>query len=301
MRTRTWAIVLAAAVSTAVLAAAPAFAGSPKAAAGTSFASATPIGISTDVLSCTVQMHTFAAGTQASYVKFSAQKGTTYDLKVLGPDETSSGHWMKVAFFRYDKAKRKWSQAGGEVRMEGGSNTYTRVTASASTTYAVRVRPYRSAGAGMTYGLRLIKSTYPAVQADSYETKDNALPGATVLPAQQFDPTSWQHNGVYDYTMFAAFQLHSISPASDDDWYAVTLPANQWSYVAFSMGDCSDQTITVDVCDAQGTPLVATQTMTYEYCTANLDLPDGATYYVHVRGNGAKVVWYRIGLVYAPQ
>jgi hypothetical protein len=293
--------VLATALLVVLLAAAPAYAAGRKAAPGSTLATATPLSISTDVVSTATQMHTFHSAKAVMYVKFSAKKGVTYVLKVLGADKTRHGRWTKVTFFRNDRARKKWYQAEAEYSVDGAATTYVTVKALVSTTYAIRIRPYNAAGAGAAFGLRLISSAYPPVKPDAYEPKDNTLAGGTVLAPHVFDLTGWQNSGIYLYNLCgSAFQLHSISPAADHDWYSVTVPANEYCYTAFFMGDWTNHEVRVNVCDAQGSPLTKTpSTLDYEIGTLSLPVvTTPTTYWLDVSGNGSDTFWYRIGLLY---
>ena len=293
--------VFATALLVVLMAAAPAYAASHKAAPGSTLATATPLSISTDVVSTAMQMHTFHSGKAVNYVKFSAKKGVTYVLKVLGTDQTKPRRWTRVTFFRFDKAAKKWDLARAETGMQGSPNTYVTVKAVANATYAIRIRPYNASGAGTSYGLRLIKSAYPPVKPDAYEPKnDNTLAGSTVLAAHQFDLAGWENSGIYLYNLCgSAFQLHSISPAADHDWYAITPPANEKCYLAVAMGDWTKNEVSVVFCDSQGNTLT-TSTLDYEFGTIQLTgLTTGTTYYVDVSGNGKHTFWYRIALLCA--
>ena len=297
MSVRMRAVLLAsAALMTLLLLAAPAFATGDQYEPDNTLGTAKPISVSVDVTGTALQMHTFDTNHDVDFVKMSATKGTTYIINVFGTDKTNTKRWMKVTIYRY--SKKKWYQVGTEDFSEGstGASDFT-FKAIATTTYAIRIRPYTAHGAGTTYGVRIIPSAYPAVKPDAYEPGDNALAGSTVLAPQPFTPTSMTNSGIYAYSIYGACQLHSILPASDGDWYSITMPAGHAYYIEYSMGDWTSHTVKVDFYDSSGTGFGQTHVLTGEYVSLYWSqMPTTSTYYFHVYGNGKDKFWYRTGL-----
>ena len=257
------------------------------------------IGVSADVASTGLQMHTFHTNKDVDYVKMSVTKGSTYVMKVLGSDKTNKNRWLDVAIYRYDKTTKKWYQVGKEVATNGylGSVTFKAV---ASTTYAVRIRPYTASGSGTVYGLR-VTSAYPAVKPDAYEPTDNTLGGSTVLAPHPYDGTSMDDSGVYAYGIYGDCQLHSISTTSDGDWYSITMSPGHVYSLEFCMGDRGSYTRKVDYCNSYGDPVFPTVTYAGEYSYETFSGITTATkYYFHVHGDGKNRFWYRIGLFDTP-
>ena len=305
MGTKARSALFASAVLVAVLAlAAPAYAAKDAYEPDNSLKKAHTIGLSTDVKSTTMQMHTFHSNTDVDYVKFSTKKGTTYDLKVIGTNIKSKKRWLKLTIYRYSASKNKWYQPYYEISTDGAANKHFPFKASATTKYAVRLRPYGKSGSGVSYGLRVITNKYPAIKTDNYESADNTRTSATPLLAQpSWNATSYANNGVYRYqTLYSACQLHSISTTSDIDWYSITMPAGHSYYIVLDMGDRTNQTVNLDFTDSSGNPLPTLHwTTTHEFGYAGwLSMPSTYTYFFRVTGNGKAKFWYRIGLFSTP-
>jgi hypothetical protein len=304
MRTRVRAALLASAVLVVLLAlVVPAYAAKDAFEPDNSFSAAKKIGISTDVLSTTLQAHTFDSKTDVDYVKFAAKKGTTYVVKVIGTDYTNEKRWMQLTIFRYSSSTKKWSEVD-EWTASGDATIDYQVKATATTQYALRLKPYSKSGSGTSYGLRVVTNKYPAVVADAWESADNGLAHATSLVAQPvWNDTSHMSNDLYNYnTLYSACQLHSISTTSDGDWYSMTTQPGHEYHIVFDMGDRTDQTVNVDFTDSSGNPLTGWRRFsdTIEFGGFGWSAPTSATVYFRVTGNGKARFWYRIGFFSTP-
>jgi hypothetical protein len=274
MRSRTCSALVASTVLVVVMAlSSQAFAAKDAYEPDNSLGTAKSIGLSVDVTSTVLQMHNFHSNSDVDYVKFSAKKGTSYAIKVLGTDKTSKKRWLKLQIYRYNSTKKKWTKPYDEVTVSGSVNTHYTFTAS-GTKYAFRLRPYGKSGSGTNYGLRIVTTKYPAVAADLSEPADNVRTSATVLVAQPswVDTATFNNNAVYRYnTVYSACALHSISTTSDAAGNAIA----GWKPVYSESGEF--------IWWGWHTWTGSTQTI-----------------YMRAYGNGKAKFWYRIGLITAP-
>jgi hypothetical protein len=265
------------------------------AATGSSLAKAKVIKVSVDVASTALNMHTFSSNTQSYYMKVAVKKGVTYWADVLGTNSASKNHWMKVTIYRYNAKTRHWTQIGKEHTTHGDLDYWYPVSATATTYYALRVRPYNSHGKGATWGVRIIGGPDP-IGADAYPG-DDVISGATTLTAAPYDPVAWFNNFVYRYKTYGSCQLHCISTSSDSCWFKATMSSvvNTYSVEMF-VGDWASKTVNCDLYYANGTLAMAGGSVTGDWVRFYWwDWPTG-TYYFRVYGNGANTFWYRVGL-----
>jgi hypothetical protein len=283
-------LVLAVAIGLTV-AATPAYA-----ATGTSLKTAKTISVSVDVASTALHMHTFSSSTQAYYFKMAVKKGVTYWADVFGTNSASKNHWLKVTLYRYNKTTKHWSQVGKETTTRGGGTSgWFSVKATATTYYALRIRPYNSHGKGASWGVRVIGGPDP-IGPDTYPG-DGTLSGAVALTPRSYSPTSWQNNFVYRYGIYGTCQLHSIATTTDADWFSAQLSSSVNTYtVEIFVGDWASEDVNCDLYYPNGTVAFAPGVVDGDWISFTFwDWPSG-TYYFKVYGNGANRFWYRIGL-----
>jgi hypothetical protein len=285
-----------------LLVAVPAYAAGDAYEPDNSLKTAKVIKITPDVADTGVQNHNFHSKADADYVKLGVKKGASYVVKVIGTNDKSQSHWMKVTIYRYSKTAGKWYVAKPEAVTTGGLHHLT-FKAVATTTYAVRVRAYNGGGIGAKYGIRVISGAYPFAKDAYYAGTDASHP--TTLTAKPFNYTAFLHNFLYTYGLFGADQLHSIDTSAtswaSNNWYKVHLTPSQATtyYVEVFTGDWAPHTMRLTLYNSGITQLgnVVTQTGNYvRYYIAPITYE--GDFYIKLSNDTPARYWYRVGLYY---
>ena len=282
----------------------PAYAAKDKYEPDNSLKKAKSVGVSADVASTALQKHNFHSKKDIDYVKLAAKKGRTYVADVLGTGGTNKNRWLKVTVYRYSKTKKKWYVDQAETKTNGDADKYFKFKAVATSTYALRIRPYNSKGSGTSYGVRVISGAHPFKQDAYFAGTDASHP--TTLTPKPFDPTRFTNDYLYRYSLYATSQLHSITATpsyEDHDWFNATLSPSVKGgryYLEIFTGDWSPRTVWETIYfqgwDDFGGPFGS---LNLHYIVFPIIVGSTQTYHIAIQASsGTEQYWYRIGLFY---